>query len=149
MANPDIYGRDVTVGEPFSADDSELLFNGAGTQTLVIQSMDIQYQQTITRLWEIGSDKQYFVAGHTQGTLNIQRVVGPKPLADQFFDQFGDVCNIQENHVTFRVIGDCSTNGGALSATGCVITNVSYRINAQDMVVNETVSMMIAKASKQ
>jgi len=145
MANADIFNREAIVGEPFSADDSELLFVGGDSQTMVVQSLNINYEQTITRLWEVGSSKQYFVSGHQQGTATMARVVGPKPVAGAFMEQYGDVCNIQSNHVTFVVKGDCSVKGGRIKVTGVVITSVSYAIRAQDMVVNETVNMLIAK----
>lgn len=145
MANADIFGREAIVGEPFSADDSELLFVGGDAQTMVVQQLSINYQQTITRLWEVGSSKQYFVSGHQQGTANMARVVGPKPVAGAFMTQYGDVCNIQSNHITFVVKGDCSTKGGRIKVTGVVITQVAYSIRAQDMVVNETVDMLVAK----
>jgi ribosomal protein S4 len=44
------------------------------------------------------------------------------------------------------VKGDCSTNGGRIRVTGVVITSVEYQVRASDMVVNETVSLMLAKA---
>lgn len=146
MANVDIFSREATVGDPFSADDSELLFRGGDAQTMVVQSLDLSYQQTITRAWEVGSSKQYFIAGHQQGSGTMRRIIGPKPIAGQFMSQYGDVCQIQSNHITFVVRGDCSTNGGRIRVTGVVITSVQYNVQAQDMTVNETVQMMIAKA---
>jgi hypothetical protein len=146
MANADIFSREATVGDPFSADDSELLFRGGDAQTMVVQSLSIRYEQTITRAWEVGSSKQYFVAGHQQGSGSMQRIIGPKPIASQFMEQYGDVCQIQSNHITFVVKGDCSTNGGRIRVTGVVITSVEYQVRASDMVVNETVSLMLAKA---
>jgi len=146
MANADIFSREATVGDPFSADDSELLFRGGDAQTMVVQSLMIQYEQAITRAWEVGSSKQYFIAGHQQGTGSMKRIIGPKPIASQFMAQYGDVCQIQQNHITFVVKGDCSTNGGRIRVTGVVITSVQYEVQAQDMVIHETLSMMIAKA---
>jgi len=146
MANTDIFSREATVGDPFSADDSELLFRGGDAQTMVVQSLTINYEQKITRAWEVGSSKQYFIAGHQLGTGSIQRIVGPKLIAGTFMSQYGDVCQIQSNHITFVVKGDCSTNGGRIKATGVVITSVQYVVRSEDMVVNETVNLMVAKA---
>ena len=145
MANVDIFSREASIGEPFSADDSELLFVGGDAQTMIVQNLTVNYRQNITRLWEIGSDKQYFVSGHQEGDATMARVVGPKPVAGEFMAQYGDVCNIQSNHITFVVKGDCSTKGGRIKITGVVITQVSYSVRAQDMVINEQVSMLVAK----
>ncbi len=145
MPNTDIFNREASIGEPFSADDSELLFVGGDAQTMIVQNLTVNYRQNITRLWEIGSDKQYFVSGHQEGDATMARVVGPKPVAGEFMAQYGDVCNIQSNHITFVVKGDCSTKGGRIKITGVVITQVSYSMRAQDMVINEQVSMLVAK----
>ena len=145
MANNDIFGRDAEPGSPFSADDSTLLFKGGDAQTMVVQSLSINYQQNITRLWEVGSTKQFFVSGHQQGTANMARVVGPHPVAAAFMTQYGDVCKIAENAMTFRIKGDCSTNGGSIKATGVVVTQVAYSVRAQDMVVNENLDMLVTK----
>jgi hypothetical protein len=140
----DIFSREGSIGAPFSADDSALIFTGSN-QDLLVQQVQITYQQSITRLWEIGSNKQYFVAGARQGTLNIARVVGPKPIIATFMQQYGDVCKVQDNNVTFAVKGDCSTNAGTIQASGVVITQVAYTIRAQDMVVNESMDAMLAQ----
>jgi hypothetical protein len=145
MANVDIFGRDAVIGEPFSSDDSTLIFKGGDSQTMIVQQLTINYQQAITRLWEIGSPKQYFVAGHQQGNANMARVVGPKPVAGEFMRQYGDVCNIASNTIAFLVKGDCTDVEGAIHVTGVVITQVAYTIKAQDMVVSESVDMLIAK----
>jgi len=148
MPQPDILGRTATVGEPFSADDTELLFVGASSQSLVVQQLGITYQQNITRLWEIGTDKQYFVSGHQEGGMTMARVVGPKPLVGEFLTQYGDVCNIQSNHITLWVKGSCGTEAGQIKATGCVVTRVAYSINAQDMVINESVNLLVARVEQ-
>lgn len=145
MPNADIFNRESSVGEPFSSDDTEFIFVGGEAQSLIVQNLTINYRQNITRLWEIGSDKQYFVSGHQEGDASMARVIGPKPVSSEFMRQYGDVCNIQGNHITFVVKGDCSTKGGMLKVTGVVITQVSYTVRAQDMVVNEQVSMLVAK----
>jgi ketosteroid isomerase-like protein len=140
----DIFKRDSSIGAPFSADDTEFIFVGGEAQTMIVQSMTVNYRQNVTRLWEIGSDKQYFVSGHQEGDANMARVVGPKPINSAFMQQYGDVCNVQENSITFVVKGDCSTEGGRIKVSGVVITQVSYSVRAQDMVVNEQVNMLVA-----
>jgi hypothetical protein len=145
MANADIFQRDATIGDPFSADDSELLFRGGQAQTMVVQNLTIRYEQTVTRAWEVGSSKQYFISGHQQGSGSMGRIIGPKPIANEFFRLYGDVCEIQDNTIRFVVKGDCSTNGGSITASGVVITSVEYSVRAQDMVINETVQLLVAK----
>lgn len=145
----DIFSREATVGDPFSADDAELLFKGGDAQTMVVQQLTISYEQKITRSWEVGSSTQYFISGHQQGSGSMQRIIGPKPIAGSFLSEYGDVCNVQGNHITFVVKGSCSTNGGRIKATGVVINSVQYTVRADDMVVNEQVQFMVARAESQ
>lgn len=149
----DIFSRDTVIGDPFSAEDVTLLFAGGGdTQSLLVQQLTIQYTQAITRAWEIGSNKQYLISGHQEGSGRIDRIVGPKPLAGEFLKTYGDVCNVQSNHITFSLKSGCGGSGGgssgAIRAVGVVITNVSYSIRAQDMVVNEGLELMITKVEE-
>jgi hypothetical protein len=45
-------------------------------------------QQQVTRLYEIGSRKTYYVAGAAQAYLQAARVIAPVPLCVQFFRAF-------------------------------------------------------------
>jgi hypothetical protein len=80
--------------------------------------------------------------------MNMARVVGPKPLVSDFLRQYGDVCNIQSNHITLVVRGACATDAGQIKATGVVVTQVAYRVAAQDMVINQAVSMLVARVEE-
>jgi hypothetical protein len=141
----DIFSREGSIGAPFSADESALIFNN-GNQDLLVQQVQITYQQSITRLWELGSNKQYFVGGARQGTLNIARVVGPRPILATFMEQYGDVCKVQNNNITFALKAGCDINNpGRIRASGVVITQVAYTIRAQDMVINESMDAMLAQ----
>jgi hypothetical protein len=141
----DIFSRESSIGDAFSADDTELIFAGGGMQELVIQRVSITYRQNVSRAWEIGSNQQYFIAGHQEGTLTFARVVGPKGMGEGFLTKYGDVCQAAGNQVTFKVKGDCSTVGGEISASGVVIVSVGYTIAAQDMVVNEAIDALVAR----
>ena len=143
----DIFNREVDLGQPFSSDRARLLFPGQD-QNMLVQSLNITYNQQITRLWELGSARQYFVAGRTSGTANLVRVVGPKPVASDFMEQFGDVCNIQSTHITFDLVPGCGENeieGGSIKISGVVISQVGYQVQAQDTLVQEQVALMFAR----
>lgn len=145
----DIFNRESTVGKSFSGDDTTLIFSTGDLQELVVQRLSLTYRQNVSRAWEIGSNNQYFIAGHQEGSMNMARVVGPKKIGGDFLSQYGDVCNAAGNQVTFKVKGDCNTDGGALRASGVVITQVGYSIAAQDMVVNESVDALVARVESQ
>jgi len=148
----DIFSRNVEFGGVFSADGASLTFSG-GTATpfgsgMLVQNVQWQYQQNITRLYEVSSDQIFLVAGRTQGQASIQRVLGPTALAVAFYTQYGDVCNIENNDVVFAAQTDCSTADGTygdaitITLKHTAIVQVGGAIAAQDMVINESLALL-------
>jgi len=163
-ANPtytDIYSRQVTTGEPWAVDNAKLTF-GATSQNddfsepgLLIQNLQLTYAQNINRLWEVGHNTVYFVGGRSQGTAGMSRVIGPKPIQRDFMARFGDVCDVAGNIIDFRVDQACDTReggsvqfpGDTIKASACVIQQVSYQVQAADMIVNEQLALMFQSLS--
>lgn len=112
----------------------------------------------------------FYVGGRTQGQATIARVLGPESgaLCD-FYRLMGNVCSPSD--ITFRFQGGCQsknrtgsiagvteTEDVAIAAAvgnaennkvsytlqGCVMTNVGIQVGAQDMIVNENVTLMFA-----
>lgn len=146
----DVFNRDVTLGTPLAADATRLLFADIGEEDFLVQQVSIQYAQNINRLWEVGSSKVFFIAGRTQGTINIKRVIGGKGIAGNFVQQYGDVCNMAGNHITFALEAGCTNASGVgtLTASACVINSVAYSVAAADMIINEDLSLMFARLEK-
>ena len=146
MSN-DIFNRVVDLGAPLAADATRMLLPYVGDEDFLLQSVVIQYQQRITRLWELGSAKTYFFAGRTEGTIQAKRIIGAKNASLAFIKQFGDVCNMAGNHLTITMDAGCTSpvNQGALTCSGCVINGVSYSVQAQEMIINEDVHIMYAR----
>lgn len=142
----DIFNRVVDLGQPLAADATRMLLPFVGDEDFLLQSVQIQYQQKITRLWEVGSNKTYFFAGRTEGNINAKRIIGNKNASLSFIQQFGDVCNMAGNHLTLQLDSGCSgfASRGALSASGCVINSVAYSMQAQESIINEDVGIMFA-----
>lgn len=143
----DIFNRVVDLGVPLAADATRLILPDIGDEDMMVQNVGIQYQQNVTRLWEVGSAKTYFIAGRTQGTMTIKRVVGGKGIGSNFIKTYADVCNVQHNHLTLSMNAGCTgaEDKGSLSVEGIVITSIAYSIAAADMLINEDLSLMFAK----
>jgi hypothetical protein len=149
----DIFSRHVQFGGVFSADGASLTFSGGASTPLgpgmLVQSVQWQYQQNITRLYEVSSDQIFLVAGRTQGQAALQRVLGPTALSVEFYEQYGDVCNIENNDIIFAAQTDCSaddegTYGDTITITlkHCVIVKVGGAVGAQDMIINESLAVL-------
>lgn len=111
----------------------------------------------------------FYVGGRTQGQATIARVLGPQSgaLCD-FYNTMGNVC--EPSDITFAFQGGCeSTRSGNIAGVtatareaikavqgsqknnkvdytlqGCVMTSIGITVGAQDMIVNENVTLMFA-----
>jgi len=140
----DIYSREISYGGAFSSDGASVQFAGFSAGFLM-QSLQWNYQQHISRLYELGSANIYLVAGRTQGTVNMTRVLGPVSIATEFYEQYGNVCNAAENNLSFSMETGC---GGAQSAEQTIdirhviIQGIAGAATAERMVLHETLAMI-------
>lgn len=152
----DIFNRlPLQYGGSFAADAASMNFgtnaaglgSGGGTG-LVTQSLQVSYQQPITRLYEVGTQFTYYIAGRPQGSINLARVLGPGSVSTAFYEVFGDVCLADQNHLVFDVAAGCSPAGALVSnrifylANNVLMQSVGISVQAQDMIINEAISMM-------
>lgn len=159
----------------FSSDGAKVVFSNPAPSTAVgsssgsdflgvgmlTQQLSVQYSQNITRLYEIGTNFTFLVAGRTQGQITLARVLGPRAVQLAFYTKYGNVCNADTNNINFETETGCrqgqDPNGlsgdiqGGL-ATGhkfgvhnAVITNLGVNVNAQDMMINEQITMMFVQ----
>lgn len=153
----DIFGRTpLNFGGAFAADSAHInlslnccdCFGDPITSAgLVTQQLQIQYQQPITRLYELGTQNCYFVAGRPQGSANIAKILGPGLVMAELYSCLGNVCNAATNDVCFCIQGGCSggteTNFEAmqLCLKNVVMQSLGMTVQAQDMLVNEQMSL--------
>lgn len=152
---PAIFQRqDTTVGGIFSSDTAKLTF-AANVSGVLVQSLNFNYQQQVTRLYEIGLNPAdnlthvYYVGGRTQGSGQLNRVIGPGATIQAMYAQYGNVCNAKTNNLLLTLAEtDCSPGGlsAALSYNlkGCVLIQVGVSLNSQDMVINEQCQLMFS-----
>lgn len=153
----DIMGRaGQDFGGSIAADAARVVFaasklDGSGVGMLV-QQLQFTYQQQISRVYEIGSDKTFYVVGRTQGQVSMNRIIGPRAVQLGFYQKFGNACLAADNNIDFLAEAGCTSiagarvglSGGAYAFTikQAVITSMGAAIGAQDMVINEQVQMM-------
>jgi hypothetical protein len=154
----DIFSRSGTDFQgSFTSDSARVTFAGGGTSSgailgagLITQSIGVNYTQSITQLFEIGTNFTYFVAGRAQGQVSIARVLGPRPIQTAFYAKYGNVCNAATNNLNFEAATGCDVPGVATAGgntytfgvNNAVITTIGITIaSAQDMMINEQLSM--------
>ncbi len=150
----DIFGRAGTsFGGAFAADAATMTFAGsaggagaAGSGTLV-QNVQINYQQQIQKLYEIGSNQIYHVGGRTQGTGSIARIIGPRQLTSLLYDVYGNICNVGQNTLLFTFGANCGNGGNVRVTYTChlvLVTGLGFSLQAVDMMINEQIQFMFS-----
>lgn len=154
----DVYNRVTDKhGGSFVADQARVTFpnvvDSNGTQLgasigLLMQRMNMAYQQQVSRFYEIGQPHVYYVGGRTAGEMGMERIVGPRIITPAFYRTYGDVCRARQNNMTFSIAGGCNTNdaigGVSFTTKFCVITTLSLAVGAGDMIINESLRIMFS-----
>lgn len=153
----DIFGRRaLQFGGAFAADSARIHLgincedeNGFPIKSsgLLTQQFNVQYQQPITRLYEVGTQLTYYVAGRPQGTASIARILGPGSLMSAFYACLGDVCNANFNDMCFCVETNClgnpdqDFNAMEIGLKNVVLQSLGFSIQAENMIINEQLSL--------
>lgn len=147
--------RSDSFGGAFAADGAKMLFamDGLSAETgMLVQQLSVQYQQQVTRLYEVGSNAVYLVGGRTAGQGTLNRVLGPKKLAKAFYLTYGDICNAAKNMLQFEAAAGCNQTFDANVALHCrfvVINQIGFSLNAGDMMINESMGLMFSSMTYQ
>ena len=151
-----IFNRNASeVAGVFTADGVTLTvqgINGQAVSTQLVQRLQIQYAQNITRLFEVGSTNMYYVGGRAQGQASLDRVIGPALGLCNFYKTYGDVCQAKGRNLQFNLAqSDCSkanaVGGINLVLTSAVIQAVGLGVTANDIIITDMTSVMFASLS--
>ena len=155
----DVFGRGASpFGGAFSADYSTMQFSAyPGKSGALIQNLQVNYQQQVNQIFEIGSPYRYYVVGRTSGTLAFGRIVGPVATNKDILKKLGNICKTTEADRTITLnlgspdctaVGQQPANSGiALEASAVIATSVGFSVQAQDMLINENVQCTCGQVS--
>ena len=135
----------IKVGSGFKADGATIKFGEFDCNAgLLVQNLSIQYQQQINRLYEVGCPDVYLIAGRTNGTISMARVIGPKGVMKDFYAKYGDPCKAENLQLDLSpgLCEENSASNSALTAKRAVITSIGISVAANDMLINEQMQMM-------
>lgn len=131
-----------------------MLVDQNGLSGVLMQNMQLGYQQNVTRLYEIGKSntktKVYYVGGRAQGTLSAGHVVGPGVSMATYYSNYGSVCKAGTNNLTLNIGPNVCTENQVktpklqYTARLCVLMSVGLSVAAQDFVINENSQMMFS-----
>lgn len=154
MANgQDVFGykRNPKADGVFSTEDSALLIGDANTagQAFMVQSWNVEYNQDVQELFEIGSNNLYWAKGRPVGRGAVGRIVGAmdpdKPGFGIFPGDAYDVCNGGATMKINATGGHCETGATAyklnkglkITMSGCVVTSIGFAMTVQDVRIME------------
>ena len=134
----DIYGYNRT-GQPDAVLDpgeASLQFGGTDAAEYMIQDWQVAYRQDVEELFELGSDRLYWVRGRAQGQGNIQRIIGMKGFSKFFPDNAYDVCEGGAPATISAAGGACFPSAGTTESTeislaGVVVVDVGFQSSVQ------------------
>lgn len=135
----DVFGRNIQYGGGFQPEGTTVSFSGI-TGGAIVRNINISYEQAISRIWDLGTGKCYFVAGHTNGTWSVGRVAGPGASV-QALAQY-TVC--APGTITFNgKNGICGPNAanasGRYTMHNVVTVQIGITVTSDDMIINEGV----------
>lgn len=151
----DIFGRaNSGMGGAFTSALAQINLAGSGlANKLLIAGLQATYSQDIQRIFELESDKAYFVIGRPQGQGTIRAVFGPKAVSQAAYAALADPC--QAHNITFQsndatcVPGSGGMTGGGWSRTlnNCILNSIDFNVDAQQMLINENLGFVFATMS--
>jgi hypothetical protein len=117
----------------------------AGKDVTLVQNLQVTHQQPIQPLFEVGTNKRFFVVGKAGGTFTIGQVLGFGNEAMEGITELADPC-VGDRQLNLVVPNSYCTvdgkNGGSLSLSlkGVLLQQVGFSVAAQDNLINSNIS---------
>jgi hypothetical protein len=152
----DVFSRtQLNFGGAFAADTG--LLSGGTLTGVLMQNLQLNYSQNVTRIYEIGAAGQtpfvYYVGGRSQGSLGVGHVMGPALAMKAFYTSFSDVCSAGTNNISVNLSRSACGQSSArqtgtrtvrYNAKFCVLVQLGVATRADDLVVNESSNVTFA-----
>lgn len=152
------YKRDPKPFGVFSSENSILTFADMDTagRAYLVQDWRITYTQNVQELFEIGSNRIFWVKGRPQGEGSIGRIVGGVKGGERFFPKDAyDICDGGATATIKAVGGHCDTSSGTermdkganFTISGLVVTSFGFQMQSQNVMLQENYGFRFAHLS--
>ncbi len=109
------------------------------------QSVNGSYTRNIQTIFEIGNPNVYWLGGHEQGNLQMQRLVGKRGF---FADIRPGACG-EIKPVAINVTGGtCATGSGGLTIGDAILEAVSFGMQAGSLEITDGATLRFASLSR-
>lgn len=146
----DIFNRTIGFAGAFKPEDTLITLSGVLQDLTLVRNLNLTYEQQLSRIWDLKDAKVFVVAGHTNGTWTIGRVVGPAGGGDIFGK---DVCNPGTITIGGQS-GFCKPGGGRIGSQAtytlekCILSQLTASVTSDDMILNEGLGGIFLSLSK-
>jgi len=150
----DIFRSGGAVGGVYKGTQVKAVLGGAeAAEGSLVQSLTIDYNRQVNRVWELGSENTYFILGHTDGAATLNKIVG-QPGTD-ILERMADACDSVDQTISVSSTGggigsQCSSSdlNFDLTISGPILTRRSFAISADNFMITENATIMFAALLK-
>lgn len=153
---PVFSGSSQSIGGVIRAEDVHLTIPNVQTSGAIVQQAEWTLERTINTMYEIGSNKMYYVGDRRRGQARFNRVVGGTQNFRQMVTTFGDLCKAASNSMTLSAGSSvCRSAGGPVNGTdvggggeiaytlqGVTLQSLGASVSANDIVITESMGFM-------
>ena len=117
----------------------------AGKDVTLVQNLQVSHSQPVQPLFEVGTNKRFYVVGKAGGTFTIGQVLG---FGNEALDGITELANpcVGDRQLNLVVPNSYCTNDGknggslSLSLRGVLLQQVGFSVAAQDNLINSNVT---------
>ena len=127
--------------------NTALNFNGE--DMTLIQNLQVSHQQPVQNLFEVGSNKRYYVIGKASGTFSASQVLGFGSAALDTVTKLADPCEGDRTLMLAIPNSYCEVGSGGeggnltLTLKGVLLQSVAFSVAAQDNLINSQIQGLI------
>ena len=138
---------------------------GDGGDVSLIQNLQVSHQQPVQNLFEVGSNKRYYVIGKASGTFSASQILGFGNKVLDTVTKLADPCSggrrltitfpnaycrapaIAGGAAAGGVVASTQTKGETLQLTmdGVLLQSISFSVAAQDNLINSQVQGLMTE----
>lgn len=139
----------MTYSTDEQATGTALADGGSTTPGFYLTRLQVSYEQSVTVVHELGSNRRAFVAGRPSGTGTLDHLLGPVGLSKALLGTLGNVCNVGHNYLNFTFSGDCEGvkdvgDDSAIQLKWVCATQMSLGMDNSTFQLTDSLSIMYA-----
>lgn len=115
----------------------------------LIQNLQVSHQQPVQNLFEVGSNKRYYVIGKASGTFSATQVLGFGDDVLKTVTSLANPCDGNRRLVLTIPDAYCEAGAGSqyselgLTMEGVLLQSVGFSVAAQDNLINSQIQGLI------